>query len=147
MDFEAIKQTALSVVRDPASFFRQMSKTGGFADPIVFAVAIGVVNGLVTAILSLLHLRLGPGVSAVVLLPIFAVIGCFIGGGVLFVIWKIMGSQEPYETGVRVVAYTSAIGPAVSVLHAQGIVELVAMIRERLVPGALVRGGQPWKFW
>jgi tRNA modification GTPase len=35
----------------------------------------------------------------------------------------------------------------VSVLRGEGIAELVAMIRERLVPGAVVRGERAWKFW
>jgi hypothetical protein len=44
-------------------------------------------------------------------MPIMAVIGSFIGTGIMFVIWKLMGTQEPFEVAYRCVAYASAIYP------------------------------------
>jgi glucan phosphoethanolaminetransferase (alkaline phosphatase superfamily) len=49
-------------------------------------------------------------------MPIFIVIGCFIGAAILFVIWKLMGSQESFETAFRCAAYMSAISPITAVL-------------------------------
>jgi ABC-type bacteriocin/lantibiotic exporter with double-glycine peptidase domain len=41
----------------------------------------------------------------------------FIGAAVLFVIWKIMGSQESFETAYRGGAYTAAIMPGTAILN------------------------------
>ena len=43
-------------------------------------------------------------------------IGGFIGAAILFVIWKIMGSNENYETAYRCGAYMMAISPVTAVL-------------------------------
>jgi len=40
IDFAAIPQTAVKVLTSPSEFFRQMPKTGGFVEPLVFMIAI-----------------------------------------------------------------------------------------------------------
>ena len=52
--FNSIVEIVKSVIRDPASFYRQMPRSGGFADPFIFAVVMGVAAGVVRAVLSLL---------------------------------------------------------------------------------------------
>ncbi len=44
-------------------------------------------------------------------MPIGALIGSFVWGAIMFVIWKIMGSNEEFETAYRCTAYSMAIGP------------------------------------
>lgn len=51
-----------------------------------------------------------------ILVPIFAVIGSFIGGAILYVIWKLIGSEKNFETAYRCVAYSFAIGPIIAVI-------------------------------
>jgi uncharacterized membrane protein YdjX (TVP38/TMEM64 family) len=41
---------------------------------------------------------MGAGFGAIIFMPIAVAIGSFIGAAILFVIWKLMGSQEDYET-------------------------------------------------
>lgn len=120
IDVAAIPQTALKVLTSPAAFFREMPKTGGFLAPLAFMVVMGVAGGLVQAVLSLLHLHPGAGVAAglvsVIVLPILIVIFGFLGAGIAFVVWKMMGSQESFEAAFRCVAYMAALAPVNAVL-------------------------------
>jgi len=43
-------------------------------------------------------------------------IGGFIGAAIAFVVWKLMGSVENYETAYRCCAYASAISPVTTLL-------------------------------
>jgi hypothetical protein len=123
IDFAAIPQTAIKVVTSPGEFFREMPKSGGFVEPLVFMVIMGVVSGLIGGLLQALsslfglHLYVGMhmGIAAIVLVPIMAAIGTaifgFVSAAILFVIWKLMGSNESYETAYRCVAYLAAVSP------------------------------------
>ena len=128
IDYSAIPQTALRVLTQPALFFREMPKTGGFIEPLVFMVAMGVVSGIIggllTALFSLLGLHVGAGMVtgfiAIILMPLYYAIGSavfgFVSAAILFIIWKIMGSNEEYETAYRCNAYVSAVLPVTTVL-------------------------------
>lgn len=121
IDFAELARTAVRVVTAPADFYEEMSKTGGFVNPLIFAVFMGIVAGVVYAvsgILGLGYIKTGVRSSLMMILsmPIGAVIGAFVGAAILFVIWKIMGSQENYETAFRCVAYLLALSPVVALL-------------------------------
>ena len=121
-DFAAIPQTAIRVVTQPAAFFRQMPRTGGFTEPLIFMVILSTAAGVIQAALSLLHLTMadgtGPAIQMLVMMPIAAAIGGFIGAAILFVIWKLMGSSENYETAYRCGAYIASISPMTTLLGA-----------------------------
>jgi hypothetical protein len=118
---KGIVPTAMEVITNPKEFFSRMPKTGGFVPPLVFMVALGLVSGLITAVLSLMGLGLAgaamSGLAAIILIPIVVAIFGFVGAAILFVIWKIMGSQETFETAYRGMAYTAAIMPITTVLN------------------------------
>src|SRR3989338_1047508 len=120
INFAAFPQTAIKVLTSPAAFFREMPKTGGFVEPLVFMVVMGVISGLIQAALSLLGLSIAGGIAmglaAIIMMPIFIAIFGFVGAAILFVIWKLMGSQESYETAYRCGAYISAFAPIAAVL-------------------------------
>ena len=113
--FDTILETVKKVILDPVGFYRGMPKGGGFGDPLVFVVVLGLVSGIIQAVLSLVHL--GPvgsvmmALGFIILAPIWILIGSFIGAAILFVIWKLMGSGESYETAYRCAAYAAAITP------------------------------------
>ena len=121
IDFARIPQTAISVLTSPADFFKEMPKTGGFVEPLVFMVAMGVVAGLLQSILSILRLQVGAGMAmglgSVIILPIMIGIFGFVGAAILFLIWKVMGSQESYETAYRCGAYIGVLTPISVLLH------------------------------
>jgi hypothetical protein len=115
----SIQKTAMSVLTSPSAFFREMPKTGGFVEPLIFMVIMGVIGGLIQTIFSIVGLRFGimaMSVWSIILFPIYIVIGGFIGAAILFVIWKLLGSQESYETAYRCGAYISVLMPIITVL-------------------------------
>lgn len=120
-----IVSTALKVITNPSGFYREMPKTGGFQHPVIFLVAMMVVSMVIGYIGSLAHIGVSPmgggmmgagALAGIIIAPIIGLIFSFIAAGILFVIWKIMGSQENYETAYRCAAYSSGIIPVTSVL-------------------------------
>lgn len=115
-----IIEAAKSVITNPAGFFRGMPKSGGFGDPLVFLIVMGVITGLIQAVLGLVHLgvrvSVGMAIASLIVTPIAVLIGGFIGAAILFVIWKLMGSQQSYETSYRCGAYMSAVMPIAAIL-------------------------------
>ncbi len=120
INFAAMPQTAVNVITKPAEFFQAMPKTGGFLEPLVFVVIMGLISGILQAILNMVGLGYGRGMMGgfgmILFMPIAFAIGSFIGAAILFVIWKLMGSQEDYETAYRCCAYLSALSPITSIL-------------------------------
>lgn len=116
---DGIVNTVKQVIMNPAGFYRNMPKVGGFVDPLIFAVVLGVVSGVVRAALGLIHMGATVSViaalSAVIVVPIFVAIFGFVGAAIIFVIWKLMGSSESYETAYRCGAYTLAISPITAI--------------------------------
>ncbi len=114
---------AKKVVTDPAGFFSTMSKTGGFTDPIIFLAVMGVASALVQIILGFIGMGgIGmmavTGLIAIVIVPVFVVIGGFISAFFIYLFWRMMGSEENYETSFRCVAYIAAIAPITAVFRA-----------------------------
>jgi len=128
IDFAAIPQTAIKVVTTPTEFFREMPKSGGFVEPLVFMVIMGAISGLIgglfQAVSSLLGLQLyvgmQMGIASIVVMPIMYALGSavlgFVSATILFIIWKLMGSEESYETAYRCVAYLAALSPITTAL-------------------------------
>jgi hypothetical protein len=120
IDLASIQKTAMSVLTSPAAFFREMPKTGGFVDPLIFMVIMGIISGLIQTIFSIISLNIAGGMAmgvwSIIWVPIFIVIGGFIGAAILFLIWKLLGSKEDYETAYRCGAYLSVLMPIITVL-------------------------------
>ncbi|MBT8115525.1 MAG: YIP1 family protein, partial [Arenicella sp.] len=115
---------AKKVITDPFGFYRAMPDSGGFADPVIFVAVMGAAAGLIFSVLAMIGLggaggmgmAGGMALSAVILVPIGMIIGSFIGAAIVFVIWKLMGSDKNYETAYRCVAYSTAIMPVVALI-------------------------------
>ncbi len=119
-NLQSVIEDAKSMITNPVGFYRNLSKTGGLSDPIIFVLVMGVIAGLIFAVFSLLGLgrMAGAGFGAVIFLPIMLLIGSFIFAAILYVIWKLMGSENNYETAYRCVAYSLALLPIMAVLSA-----------------------------
>lgn len=118
-DISQVTAQAKAVITNPVAHFQTMPKTGGYANPVIFVAVMGAVMGLISAVVSLFGSPVGmlaAGLGAIIIMPIFAVIGAFIGGAILFVIWKLMGSEENYETAFRCQASIAAIYPVTALL-------------------------------
>lgn len=120
IDFAAVPRTALRVLLNPIAFFREMPKTGGYLEPLLFMVVMGVIGGLIQSVLAVLGLQFGAGVAmgvgAVIVLPLLIAAFGFVGAAILYVIWKLLGSRESFETAYRCSAYISALTPVTTVL-------------------------------
>jgi len=120
INLSSIQKTAVSVLTSPSAFFREMPKTGGFVEPLIFMVIMGIISGLIQTVFSLVGLHIAGGMAmsvwSIILVPIYIAIGGFIGAAILFVIWKLLGSKESYETAYRCGAYISVLMPIITVL-------------------------------
>lgn len=117
-DLSVVIDQAKQVITDPGEFYRTMSKNGGYSEPLIFAVVMAVGTGAIFALLSIVGITGAgfAGLGAIVVLPIGLAIGSFIGAAIMFIIWKLMGSPEDFETAYRCIAYSSAVFPIVTVL-------------------------------
>ncbi|MEZ4605176.1 MAG: Yip1 family protein, partial [Desulfobacterales bacterium] len=86
----------------------------------IFMAAMGVVSGILQAILSVVGLGMkvsfAAALSMIFMIPLIVMIFGFVGAGIFFVIWKFMGSNQPYETAYRCVAYAAAVTPVTTLI-------------------------------
>src|SRR5690606_29945804 len=119
-DINKVINDAKSVLTNPAGYYQTMAKSGGFVEPLICIAVMAVAMGVISAIFSLFSSGAGRmlawGFAAIVILPIGAVIGASIGAAILFVVWKLMGSEESYETAFRCLAAATAVYPVMAIL-------------------------------
>jgi hypothetical protein len=111
----------LKLLMNPVRFFsKEMPKGGGYLEPLVFMVVMASATALVLTVTALLGFgsagMMGMGLVGVILLPIMAAIFGFVGAVVLYVIWKLMGSKENFETAYRCMAFGYAYAPVAALL-------------------------------
>lgn len=121
LDLTKFPNIVKEIITNPAGFYRGMAKEGGYLEPLIFLIVMSVVSALIQIILSTIGFggvgyAAAWGLMAIIILPIFIIIFGFIFAGIMFLIWKIMGSSETYETAFRCIAYASAISPVVAIL-------------------------------
>ena len=116
-----------------------MPKNGGLIDPLIFIVIMAVIASVLSLVLSLFGLgvagAMAGGLIAIILVPVFVVIFAFIGAAIAYGIWKVMGSQEDFETAFRCVAYTAAIAPVTAILN---LIPYLGSVVSALWPMALL---------
>ncbi len=111
----------LKVVMSPVQFFSSdMPKSGGYLEPLVFMVMMAALTAVVMAVVGMIGFgpvgMMAMGVVGVILLPILVSIFGFVGAAILFVIWKIMGSNENFETAYRCAAFGYAYAPVAAIV-------------------------------
>ena len=119
-DLNAVIADATQVITKPDAFYRNMRTAGGFIEPMLFMVVMAAALGLFMTLLSFFGLGVGAlavGIGAIIFMPIFIGIFSFVGAAVMFVIWRLMGSERNYETAYRCVAYSTAVLPIVGVAN------------------------------
>ncbi|MGV8057907.1 MAG: YIP1 family protein [Smithellaceae bacterium] len=129
IDYTIMPQKALKVITKPAEFFREMSKTGGFLEPLYFAFTMGMIAGIIQTVFGFIGMGLTgldlagvysvgetSGFDVIIFMPIAAGIGSYIIAAVLLVIWKLMDLQVSYETAYRCGAYLLALAPIIAIV-------------------------------
>ncbi|MFQ5549080.1 MAG: YIP1 family protein [Woeseia sp.] len=138
-DLQQIPAQAIRLITNPVGFYQGMAKSGGLVEPLIFMVVLAVVAGVLSAVLSLAGFgmagAMAGGLIAIILVPVFVVIFGFVGAAIAYVIWKMMGSQQDFETAFRCVAYTAAIAPVTAVLN---LVPYIGSLASALWPMALL---------
>ncbi|MEO0368042.1 MAG: Yip1 family protein [Pseudomonadota bacterium] len=119
-DIGSVIDDAKKVIVDPFGFYQDLKLEGGLTNPILFVVCMGLVMGAMAFVGGIVGLGLtggiGAGLAALIFMPIMMVIGSFIFGAIMFVLWKLMGSDKNFEAAYRCVAYASAIAPVAALL-------------------------------
>ena len=148
-----ISGTMISVIRDPADFYRRMSRAGGFLDPMVFAGVMAVIVALIGGLFSLFFggVPFFDFLLSLVVAPAVFLLFSFIGAGVFFILWRIMGSDESYETAYRCFAYASAITPVTTLIgivpYLGGLAGILWMLYLVVVATVEVHGIETKKAW
>src|SRR5918999_1882538 len=150
LDLSLIPQQVVQIITNPVGFFQQMPRRSGYLEPLVFMLILGVIAGFIQTIVSiigLLPVAMRMGIEAIIIMPVLIVIFGFISAGILYLIWKVMGSPEPYETAYRCVAYSTAIVPVTALLsiipYLGAIIGVVWMSYLMIVASTEVHGINP----
>jgi hypothetical protein len=128
--FNAFVETLILVLTKPGEAFTAMKREGGLGDPLIYTLIGGCVGGVVSFLFSLglqsvglfadRHdtfagmAGMGIGSAAfIVLLPLFIIIGLFIGSAIVHLCLMIVGgAHQSFETTFRVLAFTQgSTGP------------------------------------
>ncbi|GBE31175.1 MAG TPA: YIP1 family protein [Nitrospirae bacterium] len=151
---KSIFDNALKVIRDPAAFFRQMPREGGFGAPVIFLAAmvfLGLIVNLIGAALIIRPHNLGGGLIMLIAAPVIMVLLSFVSAAVLFLIWRIIGSKQSYETAYRCMAYSCGILPvtsAISFIPFAGVVLSTLWGAYLIISASIhVHGIKPAKAW
>jgi hypothetical protein len=103
--------TVQRVVLQPADFYRGILRQGDFINPLIFAIICYEVSAILGGIIGLAFGNRGFGgfIVGIILAPIFAAIGLFIGAGIIhLLVMLIIGSRNAgFEGTFRVSAYSS----------------------------------------
>ena len=105
--------TVRNVLTAPVGFFRGIRRQGDLVNPLIFAIICYEVSAILGGLISLAGLYGSDGFSSflvsIILAPIFAAIGLFIGAGILhLLVMLIIGSGNAgFEATFRVSAYSS----------------------------------------
>lgn len=151
--FEAVLETLKLVLFRPAEAFSVMRREGGLADPLAFVAILGSVGLLIGLFYNFGFQLLVPGATstpggadmapaqallgmalAVPLIPVFVVLGAFMGSGITHLCLMLLGgATRPFEATFRVTAYAYGSTSALQVVPfcgamVFGIWNLVALI-------------------
>ena len=120
------------VITTPGDFFKEMPTSGGYEEPLKFAVVNYIIAGVGMALITF-----GSMFAAVIAAPILGVIGIFIFGLIFHICFKIVGGSGSYEGTVRIMAYASAVN-AVSWIPIIGQIIALYAIYLGIVGGTFV---------
>jgi hypothetical protein len=124
--FSRFAQTTQALLVSPGAFFTTMRRAGGLGEPVAFGVIGSVLGGVVSAVYNMLLSTTMAGLQGagaareqafmgmfstgcmILILPIATVIGMFVGAGIYHLMLMLLGgARRPFETTLRVAAYTN----------------------------------------
>jgi len=123
--FKTVKESLFA----PSAFFRKMPVTGGLADPLLYALIVGMVSTMVSYVWQILfqgtmqsyipaEMRAAPGYDMfqglgiavlAVVVPIFIILWLFIWSGIVHLcLMMVKGAKAGFEATFRAVAYSNS---------------------------------------
>jgi hypothetical protein len=128
--FNAFIETLPMVLTRPAEAFEVMKREGGLGEPLIYALIGGCIGGIVSFLFTLgfqsvglftdrhnnglaAVAGMGVGSAMIILLPLFIIIGLFIGSAIVHLCLMIVGgANQSFETTFRVLAFShGSTGP------------------------------------
>jgi hypothetical protein len=70
LDLSLIPQQVVQIITNPVGFFQQMPRRGGYLEPLVFMLILGVIAGFIQTIVSiigLLPVAMRMGIEAIII--------------------------------------------------------------------------------
>ena len=120
-DIQKFIEDSKAVILNPKSYFDTMPIKGGYIEPLIKAIIYGAITGVFSLIWGLIGLGGigggmgvmygGGGILAPIKAIIFAVIGLFVGGGIVLLISTASSGSNSYEASVRVAAALMVLSP------------------------------------
>jgi hypothetical protein len=142
--FNAFVETLVMVLTRPGEAFSIMKREGGLGEPLIYALIGGCLGGIVSFLFSVglqsagffadrhdpFGAMAGMGIGSaafVILIPLFVVIGLFIGSAIVHVCLMIVGgANHSFETTFRVVAFSQgSVGPLQMIPVCGGLISAV----------------------
>ena len=128
----ALFETIQMVLLRPMEAFAVMRREGGFTDPLLYTLILGMVGAVVSFVFSIglhsfgLGRRNGLGAmfglgtapfTMLILMPVIIVLFTFIMAGIVhLVLMMLCGAKQPFETTVRVVCFASGSANIVHII-------------------------------
>ncbi len=130
----AFIETLSMVLTRPAEAFSVMKREGGLGEPLIYALIGGCVGGIVSFLFSLGFQSLGLftnqhnnglaamagmgiGSAMIILLPLFIVVGLFIGSAIVHLcLMMVGGANQSFETTFRVLAFSHGSAGALQIV-------------------------------
>lgn len=118
------------ILVSPAKFFASMPKSGGFLEPLIFAVLMGTIAGLIQVVIMIFGGQVATSIIAestrvLILGPAVLVLLSFSGAAILYMMWNILGSKEPYAVAFRCWTYIFAIFPILPLIRLSPVLSFV----------------------
>jgi hypothetical protein len=142
--FNAFVETLVMVLTKPGEAFAVMKREGGLGEPLIYALIGGCLGGIVSILFSLglqstgffadrhdtFAAMAGAGVGSaafIILVPLFVIIGLFIGSAVIHLCLMIVGgANQSFETTFRVIAFSQgSTGPLQMIPVCGGLIAAV----------------------
>ena len=151
------------VLTKPDQAFAVMKRIGGLSDPLLYALICGSAGALISLGFSFtmksfglgmgrngLGALLGLGFSTifiVLLIPVFVIIGTFIGAAITHVCLMIVGgAKQPFETTLRVISYGAGSANLINIIPVcGGLIACVASIIVNTIGLARAHETDTWR--
>jgi hypothetical protein len=105
-------ETVKRILFSPKQFFQELSLTGGYEEPLKFAIANMSIGVILSFAANLVRGKIAFGVTSLITTllggVIFAIISMFIGFGIIHGLLKLFGAKKGFEATFRVGAYMTA---------------------------------------